>query len=362
MADTEPALDQEYVVLPIDQLVELENNPRLGDVESLVDSIDEVGFYGAVIVDRNTNTVLAGNHRVKAARLKGLASVPCILVDGSGTRGRKIALADNRSAQLGTFDTEVLLKELEAFDGDLFGTGYDEDALADLMEFKAHPFDTVTVSLAELKRHPRNYQIHPQDQLAHIIRSIEEHGFYRNVVIARDNTILAGHGVTEAAQMMGKRRIPVLRLDLDPNDPRALKVLTADNEINNLAEVDDRLLTELLREIMHSNGEPDPLLLEGTGFNTDQLSALTMVTRHASEISNTDAAAEWLGLPSYENADLKVLKVVVSFATEEDRLAFAEQLGIRPEIVQRYMWWPVRESRQDLKNLVFQSDDPPSDG
>ncbi len=31
-----------------------------------------------------------------------------------------------------------------------------------------------------LKPHPRNYRTHPEDQLAHLVASIEEHGFYRN--------------------------------------------------------------------------------------------------------------------------------------------------------------------------------------
>ena len=47
----------------------------------------------------------------------------------------------------------------------------------------------------QLKPHPRNYRDHPQDQIDHLIQSIRENGFYRNVVVANDNTILAGHGV-----------------------------------------------------------------------------------------------------------------------------------------------------------------------
>lgn len=348
-----PKIDQEYALLPLDELRELENNPRIGDVASLAESMSELGFYGAVIVDRETRTVLAGNHRVKAARASGLTEVPCILVDGSGQRGKKIALADNRFAELGQFDPDVLLRELQALDGDLFGTGYGNDALADLMEFGAHPFDTMTVDIASLRRHPQNYQSHPEDQLAHIMRSIEENGFYRNVVVARDMTILAGHGVVEAATKMGRTRVPVIKLDLDPTEPRALKVLVSDNEINNLAEVDDRLLTELLRTIMHSSDEPDTEQLTGTGFNGEQLALLTMVTRHSSEIEDENAAAEWLGLPDYTGSE-KVLKVVVNFENEADRNDFATTLGIKTEIVERRsMWWPPRKYRTDLKNLEF---------
>lgn len=52
---------------------------------------------------------------------------------------------------------------------------------------------TEDAAIDELRAHPRNYRRHPDDQLAHIMRSIELHGFYRAVVIARDGTVLAGH-------------------------------------------------------------------------------------------------------------------------------------------------------------------------
>ena len=55
-----------------------------------------------------------------------------------------------------------------------------------------------TIDIEKLIPHPDNYKEHPDQQLDHIIRSIEDHGFYRNVVIAKDNTILAGHGVVLA--------------------------------------------------------------------------------------------------------------------------------------------------------------------
>ena len=53
--------------------------------------------------------------------------------------------------------------------------------------------------LAELRPHPRNDGTHPPDELAHLKASITTHGVYRNVVIAQDGTILAGHGVIQAA-------------------------------------------------------------------------------------------------------------------------------------------------------------------
>jgi ParB-like chromosome segregation protein Spo0J len=105
---------------------------------------------------------------------------------------------------------------------------------------------TEVVAIADLKPHPKNYRAHPPDQLAHIAQSIREHGVYRNIVIARDGTVLAGHGVLEALKQLESTHATVVRLDIGPDDPRAIKVLTGDNEIGRLAEIDDRVLSELL--------------------------------------------------------------------------------------------------------------------
>ena len=218
-----------------------------------------------------------------------------------------------------------------------------------------HEFTPETVSLAELRPHPRNYREHPDDQLEHLIESIREHGLYRNIAIARDGTILAGHGVAKAARKMGLETIPVLRLDLDPDDPRALKLLAGDNEIANLAEIDDRALTELLREVKEF--DVDGLL--GTGYDEQQLANLLMVTRPKNEIEDFNEAAEWIGMPDFE-PDIAPLKMVVSFRSEEDREKFVEFLGISVTGKTKSIWWPAKE-RRDLGSIRFEDgpDDAP---
>jgi hypothetical protein len=180
------------------------------------------------------------------------------------------------------------------------------------------------VPLAQLRPHPENYRAHPEDQLEHLEYSLRHHGVYRNIVIARDGTILAGHGVVEAAQRVGLPAIAAQRMDLDPLEPDAIKILVGDNEIARLAIGDDRALTERLKQlaIADVNG------LLGTGFDAQQLAALTFVTRPASEIQDKDAAAQWVGLPEYEEGG-SVLKLVISFLTEEDRQQFLELTHLR---------------------------------
>lgn len=202
-------------------------------------------------------------------------------------------------------------------------------------------FDQIPdLPIADLTPHPRNYRDHPDDQLAHIEKSLREHGFYRPVVVAKDKTILAGHGLVMAATRMGLKSVPVVVLPIASDSPQAMKVLTGDNEIARLGEVDDRALTNMLRDVLLTDEDG----LMGTGFDESMLSALVMVTRPASEIEDHDAAAEWVGMPDFEPADAPIT-MTIRFDSEDDRDAFIEHIGatVTKRGTAWSTWWPDRE-------------------
>ena len=214
-----------------------------------------------------------------------------------------------------------------------------------MAEVKTHAARLIKITT--LRPHPQNYRDHTDEaHRAHIRASIEEHGFYRNVVTARDFTILAGHGVTEVSAEMGLEKVPVVKLDIDPDSSQALKILAADNMISNCAVDDDRMLTELLKQISDSAD------LLGTGYDGQQLAALAMITRTSSELQDFDAAAEWVGMPDYEAGPIPVA-VNIQFDTETVRLAFIDKMEL--EVSKRQgrtwsTWWPPRE-RNDVASL-----------
>jgi len=211
-----------------------------------------------------------------------------------------------------------------------------------------------TVAIENLKPHPSNYLEHPEDQLEHIVSSIEQHGFYRNVVIAKDNTILAGHGVIQAAKQIGMSDVSVVRLDIEPDSPQARKVLTGDNEIANLCHTNDRALAELLKEIKDN----DALGLLGTGYDDQILTNLLMVTRPSSEIEDFDAAAEWVGMPEYDPGN-KTQDVLLHCETEKERETLIEKL-IESNIIKKptkrgnvvQAWYP-HKNRNDLESVKY---------
>jgi hypothetical protein len=220
-----------------------------------------------------------------------------------------------------------------------------------LMPAEDPPFNIEVVSISKLKPHSRNYRVHPDDEIEHLMQSIREFGVYKNVVTADDFTLLAGHGVVRAAQRLGRKEIPVHRLPIRPDSPSALKVLAADNEIAHLVESDDRMLSEILKEIR----ENDLTGLLGTGYDAAMLANLLLVTRPASEIQTLNEAAQWLGMPSYE-AEAEPWHLIVKFEDEDDRRSFAEKLGIVLSDSQKTIWWPAKE-RDDISSLMI-TDEP----
>jgi hypothetical protein len=121
-------------LVPVDQLVVHPRNPRQGDVGAIVESVQENGFFGALVVQRSTRHVLVGNHRLQAAILLGMQEVPVQWVDVSDRHALKILLADNRTNDRAAYDNAQLSELLQALlaEGELVGTGYDADDVAEL--------------------------------------------------------------------------------------------------------------------------------------------------------------------------------------------------------------------------------------
>ena len=137
-------LTQDVQHVPINRLRAHPANPREGDVGAIWESIQENGFFGALVVQESSGCILAGNHRWMAAKEAGMQEVPVIYVDVDDERAMRILLADNRTNDVATYDGETLadlLEHLESTDGGLAGTGYDGDALDELLSDLERPAD-----------------------------------------------------------------------------------------------------------------------------------------------------------------------------------------------------------------------------
>lgn len=130
---SEQIVSQQYDVTSVDELRQHPQNPRAGDVELIAESIDVNGFYGAVVAQRSTGYVLAGNHRLLAARKLGIDSLPVLWVDVDDDAARRILLVDNRANDLASYDEAQLVELLQELDNELDGTGYSEADLAAML-------------------------------------------------------------------------------------------------------------------------------------------------------------------------------------------------------------------------------------
>lgn len=214
-------------------------------------------------------------------------------------------------------------------------------------------FQIEQISISDLKPHPRNYKVHPKDQLEHIMYSIKENGVYKNLIIAKDQTILAGHGVYEASKVLGIKTLPCIRLDIDPNSPTAMKVIIGDNEIGHLAEVNDRMLSDILKEIKDSDIEA----LLGTGYDAKMLANLAFVTRPASEIFSMNEAEEWAGLVPYQEkgSNFEKYQLVVRFPDKENAEKFIDLIKefIKPDkkSEKSYVAFYPRKPKNDIASV-----------
>ena len=105
-------------------------------VAQIAASIAEFGFTNPILAGSD-GIIVAGHGRLAAAQKLGLEIVPVVVLDHlTPTQRRALVIADNRIAENAGWDLDVLRVELEAlqlegFDLDI--TGFDADALADLL-------------------------------------------------------------------------------------------------------------------------------------------------------------------------------------------------------------------------------------
>ena len=130
-----------YEIVGINELRPHPQNPRKGDVGAIYESIEANGFYGAIVAQKSTGHILAGNHRWKAAHEANLASIPVIWVECDDDRALRILLADNRANDKAGYDDSVLADILAKLsnESDLIGTGYTAADLDDLIAQMAVP-------------------------------------------------------------------------------------------------------------------------------------------------------------------------------------------------------------------------------
>lgn len=157
------------------------------------------------------------------------------------------------------------------------------------------------VSIGQLLPYARNARTHDDAQVAQIAASIKEFGFNNPILIADDQSIVAGHGRLSAARKLGLTEVPVVRLSHLSDTQRKAYIL-ADNRLALNAGWDNDLLKLELQEL-----EIDGVDLEMLGFSKEELDGLLNSLEPTEGLTDEDAVPETPEEPITKPGDIWIL-------------------------------------------------------
>lgn len=120
-------------------------NPRVHPekaISRLKASIERFGYTNPVLVQKGTNTIIAGHARVEAAKQAGLDEVPVIYLDFDDVTAKAYNIADNRLAELTEWDfpkLKDLITEIDTGAFDIELTGFSEAELKGIIDYDPYP-------------------------------------------------------------------------------------------------------------------------------------------------------------------------------------------------------------------------------
>jgi DNA modification methylase len=132
-----------------------------------------------------------------------------------------------------------------------------------------------------------NARTHSEEQVAQVVKSIQEFGWTNPILVGADQVIIAGHARLEAALRLSMTDVPVIVLPhLTDAQRRALVI--ADNQIAANAGWDDAVLREQLDTL-----QGDDFDLSLLGFSQDELDEIMIDPEPAGAgLTDEDAAPE----------------------------------------------------------------------
>jgi len=115
------------------------------------------------------------------------------------------------------------------------------------------------IDINKLQLDPRNARMHDDRNIGAVVRSLEEFGQQRPIVVDTNNIVRAGNGLVEAAKEMGWSEIDFVRTELTGSDLLAYGI--ADNRTAELSDWDYKVLGEHFSEMAEIDFD-----IEATGF------------------------------------------------------------------------------------------------
>jgi ParB-like chromosome segregation protein Spo0J len=124
------------LLMDINLLTPHPRNVRQGDIGAICESLKAHGQYRAIVFQKSSNQIIAGNHTWKAAKSLGWDQIAATEFDCDDETALRILLADNKASDLATYDNdqlEDLLRELALTEKALEGTLFDGNNLDEII-------------------------------------------------------------------------------------------------------------------------------------------------------------------------------------------------------------------------------------
>jgi DNA modification methylase len=179
--------------------------------------------------------------------------------------------------------------------------------------------------LKSLKKSDRNARTHSKQQIEQIANSIRRFGFITPIVVDCRNRIIAGHGRAEAAESIGLKTVPIIRVaDLNEIELRAYRL--ADNRIAESAGWNKELLAVEINDLQIALPEIG-LDLSITGFEPGEVDAI-LADFSDNRMNPADEILEVTQSAIAQQGDLFILgnhRLIVGDA--RDKAVYARLLG-----------------------------------
>ena len=133
------------------------------------------------------------------------------------------------------------------------------------------------IKLSDLKPLEHNVRKHNDKQIDELVRSVEQFGQTRAIVIDEDNNILIGNGLYMALQKMGKEEVQCFR-KTGLTDIQKKKLVLTDNKVYSLGSDDYEAINDYINEITITGD------FDIAGFDEYILQSMTMTDKENEEM------------------------------------------------------------------------------
>lgn len=161
----------------------------------------------------------------------------------------------------------------------------------ELMRYEMVPID-------KLKPYANNARTHSEEQIQKIVDSIKRYGWTSPILIDKEFNLIAGHGRTEAAKLIGFKNLPAMFIE-HMTDLEKRAYIIADNRLAELAGWDDDMLQYELNALNIEGFD-----IELTGFTLDDINIDDIEIEEDPEGSKLDGDTELKAETMAQNGDV----------------------------------------------------------